>query len=56
MTITYTLTARAEEIYKKDIWGQHPDFPRSEWQDEAFDSLTQLGYWEWVQHKVEGGA
>ncbi len=29
-------------------WGEHPDHPLQQWQDEAFDSLTRLGYWEWA--------
>lgn len=38
-------------MFKKDAWGEHPDFPRRAWQDAAYAGETQLGYWDWVQHR-----
>lgn len=40
-------------IYAKDIWGEHPDFSRTEWGVEAGERNTQLGYWDWVQHQID---
>jgi hypothetical protein len=34
-------------------WGQHPDFPVSEWQWEVAGDLTRLGYWEWVVNQID---
>ena len=33
--------------------GDHPDWPRTEWQLEVGNLDTQLGYWEWVVHRVQ---
>ncbi len=34
----------AEEFYR---------YPRSDWEREVGDKSTQLGYWEWVDHRIE---
>lgn len=34
-------------------WGEHPEWPMSEWQLEAGEGNTRLGYWEWVSHQLE---
>jgi hypothetical protein len=33
-------------------WGEHPDFPVSDWQDEVASDETRLGYWIWVEVKI----
>ena len=33
-------------------WGSHPRFPTSDWQYEAANGDTRLGYWEWVEKKL----
>lgn len=33
--------------------GEHPKWPRLEWKDGVNLSETQLGYWEWVVHRVQ---
>lgn len=38
-----------------DVWGEDPDQPRSDWKYEVQNGDTNLGYWEWVQHRKEGG-
>ena len=34
-------------------WGEHPDFPREDWQYEVSGGDTTLGYWEWFEAKIE---
>lgn len=34
-------------------WQDHPVYRRSDWNHEAGDDDTLLGYWEWVAHKLE---
>ncbi len=51
--------ARAAAAMRKahdteDGWGEHPDWPMSEWAREADSLDTRLGYWEWVLHKMAG--
>lgn len=33
--------------------GKHPDWERTEWQLEVGELETQLGYWEWVVHRLQ---
>lgn len=35
------------------LWGSHPDYSRGDWQCEAMIGDTQLGYWDWVRHRVD---
>jgi hypothetical protein len=32
---------------------QHGRYPREEWRLEVTERNTQLGYWEWVDHRIE---
>ena len=41
------------ELMKREIWGQHPDYPRGDWAYEATNGDTNLGYWEWVTGQIE---
>ncbi len=34
-------------------WGEHPDFPVDEWQQEVASDDTRLGYWAWVKAKID---
>jgi hypothetical protein len=34
-------------------WGQHPEFPRSDWQYEVGNGDTQRGYWDFVAAKLD---
>lgn len=34
-------------------WGEHPDFPVSDWQAEVANDDDRRGYWEWVSSKLE---
>lgn len=36
-----------------DLWADHAGYPRNEWQYEVANEDTHLGYWEWVQQKIE---
>ncbi len=33
-------------------WGEHPVYPVADWQYEAANNDTRLGYWEWVSNKI----
>lgn len=37
-------------------WGEHPDHPMREWQGQVAMNDTRLGYWEWVQHRLQDDA
>ena len=32
--------------------GEHPDYPLSDWRDEATAGETILGYWDWVDGRL----
>jgi hypothetical protein len=39
---------------KHNPWKENPYYPVSEWQDEVQSDNTRLGYFDWVQHQMEG--
>ena len=42
---------RAEQLREvHGVWGEHPDYPVSDWQLETENDNTRRGYWEWVAH------
>ena len=36
------------------IWGEDERYPVEDWQYEVANGHTRQGYWEWVQHGIEG--
>lgn len=34
-------------------WGEHPQFPRSDWQYQVANNDTSAGYWEWLSTRLE---
>ncbi len=38
---------KLQEQYGSE-WGEHPDFPVEDWQQEVAADDTRKGYWEWV--------
>jgi len=44
------------ERYWKEhgVWAEYPGYPRADWQYEVANGDTVLGYWEWIEHKMEG--
>ncbi len=34
-------------------WGEHPEYPWSDWVGEVEGNSTRLGYWEWVAEQIE---
>lgn len=34
-------------------WGEHPDYPVTDWQGDVSASNTRLGYWDWVVSALE---
>ena len=39
--------------YGGSCWDEHPDFPRDDWKEEAYNDETVIGYWDWVASQVE---
>ena len=51
-----TSVADAVDLEKEfGHWGEHPDFPVCDWQDEVASDETRLGYWIWVEVKLADG-
>lgn len=38
-----------------DYWGENPAHPLELWIEEATGENTRLGYWDWVQGRIESG-
>jgi hypothetical protein len=34
-------------------WGSHPDYPVTDWQAEVANDETRLGYWVWVETRID---
>jgi hypothetical protein len=48
--------SRVEEniiLEPADAWGEDPEYTRDGWQEDAGNGDTNLGYWEWVAHRLE---
>lgn len=44
----------ADELQRKyGSWGSHPEHPVSDWQYEVANDETRLGYWEWLENKLD---
>lgn len=46
--------AELDKLKTDNLWNEHPDYLREDWQVEAGMGNTQLGYWDWVLHRIEG--
>ena len=49
MSVNLYLFNEAEHLRAEHggTWGEHPDFPASDWMYEVSNGDTRLGYWEW---------
>lgn len=47
------LMAEKDAAMARDVWSELPAFPRADWRSEVADEATSLGYWDWVEHKIE---
>lgn len=46
--------ARARYARERGNWKfEDPQFPRDDWKFEVRDNSTQLGYFDWIIHKLE---
>lgn len=45
--------AALEDKYSPQGDGEHDLFPRAQWRQEVADEDTALGYWMWLQHKID---
>jgi hypothetical protein len=52
----YSENEAIAKLQRHDWWGEHPAWPRSDWQSEIAAGDTQLSYWAWVEHRHEEGA
>lgn len=43
----------ASELQELYGYAGHPRFPWQHWREQVSCEDTVLGYWDWVQHKVE---
>jgi hypothetical protein len=41
---------------RSNDWGEDPDHPREDWKNQVACGDTQLGYWEWVEHRKDSEA
>lgn len=44
----------AKKAKDSDPWGEDPFWIRTFWQEAVVEGNTQLGYWDWVDHQIEG--
>jgi hypothetical protein len=42
-----------ENIILEPAGDEDPEFGRDEWSQDARDGDTELGYWDWVEHRRE---
>ena len=41
-----------EQLQQRDFWIEHDEHTRADWRAEVADQNTQLGYWDWLFHKL----
>lgn len=42
-----------ELIAKYSVWGEHPQHSSGDWRFEVANGDTRLGYWAWVEARIE---
>jgi hypothetical protein len=42
-----------EQLGFASHWDEHPKYPLEDWKYEVVNEDTRLGYWEWVNSKIE---
>ena len=48
-----TVYQTAGQLRKRyGYWGEHPEWPTSDWVYEVRNDDTRQGYWEWVSSKT----
>ena len=57
--VVAVLTRIKNEILEEHLkqfggwWGEHPKYSRRDWNGEAGDNNTGLGYWDWVLNRID---
>jgi hypothetical protein len=53
--IPEVLVPIGEEVPDGDVdpWGEDPSYTRDDWSLDARNGDTNLGYWDWVEHRRE---
>lgn len=46
-------SAMIKYIQKHGVHSEYPGHPREDWRNEVANGDTNLGYWEWVEHREE---
>lgn len=46
--------AAMENLQRDNFWGGHEKWTRADWEHEFGEHNTNLGYWTWVRHQIEG--
>ena len=49
----YSLIPKVAALQKEDWHGEHEIWDRESWRVQAGMGETQLGYWEWLEHRLE---
>lgn len=51
---TELVTPTAEQLRKQyGTWGEHPKYPLADRQYEVANGDTFIGYWEWVEERLD---
>ena len=48
--------AGTAEWFEAKYGQEHPNWPKTEWQQDVANFDTKLGYWDWVAHNVESAS
>ena len=50
-----TTAEQLRQRYETDpiAWGEHPEHPMADWQNEVANGDTRRGYWDWVANQLE---
>ena len=44
---------KARAMQADNVWAEHPTYPREDWRTDVANNDTNLGYWDWVEIKIE---
>lgn len=48
------MTPTANQLKEQyGTWGEHPDYPRADWQYLVANGDTHIGYWEHVANELQ---
>lgn len=58
VTVRVTMEAAPTSLADEHggVWGEHPDYPVADWQNEVASGATRNGYWAWVAAQIDSKA